>query len=148
LSVWRATTNEIVLEGLARFVLSELDARSKLRYETDLKEFQNTYLADPPERRRALVGKVLDLAQPAWAQARALVFTPWPLLTKEDLPWLVQELRGSHDKNRQHQWTQLIVALVSWEDFGSQQFVWDASEDLPILKTALDAISYIPLDGD
>lgn len=146
--IWESATDGEVVRRFARFILDEASVHSRLRHEREMKAFEAVYVSSPPERRRRLILSVFEAAPKEWKQARLLAFIPWPMVIRDDIRWLVDELLNKSGPWNDQWLIDLIIGLVDWGHFREIEFVWEASEKHEGLKQALDAISVVALDSD
>ena len=146
--IWKCGESSHVLNELSGLVLDGIDFASRLRHEADLREFQTYYSNDAPNKRRALIRNIFNIAPENWSQARLLIFTPWQIVIQDDLSWLVDELFNESASHIENWLIELIISLIDWENYQELESLFNKSVNHLRLKQALDSASFINLDSE
>jgi glycosyltransferase involved in cell wall biosynthesis len=147
-AVWQSCDEASVLDSFAAFVLNELEPHSRFRYQSSLKEFETRYLDSSSTRRRRFVHALLRGSMQKSKRTRLLIFLPWRIVRREDLPWLVADLAHEDNSDIQPGILELVTGLIDWERSEELYWLWNQGEQIPALQAVLIEIGVVYLDSE
>jgi glycosyltransferase involved in cell wall biosynthesis len=147
--IWERADTKSVVDKLALFLIQEnrlgraFDTNQKL---LDAFDIPNASI----EKRKALIFAIIRNAVDSTGGDLLYLVAlqrPIPLLTKNDLSWLLEELLLKEPKVSVQILCDLIVNLSYSGSLDELTFVWDGAELSPILKAGLEQAYSVKLDS-
>ena len=132
LQAWEDLESPAVLEAFAKAALS------RLRYHDEIvgghldPPFGSVLSYDDEKRHRVLEAMVPMLSDPE-ADPLWLVYSRTPLVTSEDVPWMIERFQAEESDETQLIWAQLIGRAFDYREPGQLDAVFLASENSPVL---------------
>src|SRR5262249_52333626 len=146
-SVFNSSDIGSVRSKLAEFLLEATRDGGYWFYDDSIKKSFADLLVNN-DRRKALIVSILhNEAQNAGRDQAVLLSWSIPLLTREDLPWLVSLLVDEVKEETKRSLANIIVGQTFGHPLDQISFVWDAADDYPFLLDALTRAYTIDLSS-
>lgn len=137
-AAWRNAGDSRVIEAFAAFSAAANALQAvQLIYSSEFGEFTKAFRTGNAAHRRRLAETVLGRQGAEDRAALLSIYSRWPLLVPDDIPWLLQQLRADVQTIPVETLVEAIVALVHVDGIEGHDDVWKASETNKALANAL-----------
>jgi glycosyltransferase involved in cell wall biosynthesis len=149
IAAWQAADRPKALNAFADFVqVHDSDALANFSYSSNFNDFVTAFRNSPPGQRHSLAKLVLSRLSREGRSARIFLFGRWPIVTREDLGWLVELLRSSEDDISETVLVDTIVSLTAALNPEDYAFLWEAADSNEKLASALEQTFTVVLGTD
>lgn len=139
-AAWRNAADSRVIEAFAGFSAAANTAEAiQLVQSSEFGEFVAAFRAGNATHRRRLAEIVFKRQGDDGRPAHLSIYSQWPLLIPDDIPWLLQQLGANDQSIKAETLIEVIVALVHVDGIEGHDDVWQAAETNRELAVALTA---------
>lgn len=129
---WEELATPGVPKAFAHAVLSRVKQHDEIvRHDTD--PTFNRSIAEDPTKRHLLLNSLVSLAVELQEDPKGLLYTRTPLLTSQDVLWMLERLQSSESTQEQVVWAQLISRVFDRSANDQLDAIFDACQLHPVL---------------
>jgi hypothetical protein len=143
--VWNCVERPAVLSSVAELFLGLFSSAKFTILQNSAQEFL-LRISRERNRRLSLVEEIVKRSKSEGWSWLAYSF-PFPLITAEDLPWLLQRISSPSDQFPEEAAAQLILAVIPKDAIEGLDAVWVAAEASNALASGLESLFTCQLDS-
>jgi hypothetical protein len=134
--IWKHVDNKKVLSELSKLIIHHINSGSLLNFNNS--DFIKVYKNALPLKRKSLFQEIINNIPDDWDNTFHLTYSPWQIVFKEDIPWLIEIFLNKKDDSNNDIYQELIFRLISLEDKESWEKLFKASENDPDLALTIE----------